>query len=407
MLFSNLTLKKIVKATSIDEKSFPFSLVLSVIFFFLVVFASDLNLGTTSVSAFQVDPLPSDNLIVNPWFRKTTTTGRKGTITVASHDGWTNVLNNGAGWGTTQKESDPSPDTVIAPACNYQPVFCGTGIRWAKNAAKGAVQEFYPGVDVYIYQVVNSDPGKTKLKFFTHWVAHKIEIAEVVIYGGNDPAGLWQPVWTPFYQSIDYVQSDSDQSETWIYFTSLTPPVEAVISQGYPFYKVEIHARYGDPDPSLATGGVGVKFTGVYFATENAGPTPTPDPNATPTPTASASPTPTASPSPSISPTPTPSNTNPSIRTTTLNSGNVGVSYSSQIQGTDNDDGDVLTMTAQNQPPGTDIGSCSQALVSGQERLTCYLEGIPTQSGTFNVQITLKDDKGGTAQKTLSVTISP
>ena len=55
--------------------------------------------------AFQVPPLPNDNLLENPWFRDPSNPALPG------FDGWTNVNNY---WTLSQKDSNPSPDAYIS-----------------------------------------------------------------------------------------------------------------------------------------------------------------------------------------------------------------------------------------------------------------------------------------------------
>jgi hypothetical protein len=111
-----------------------------------------------------------------------------------------------------------------------------------------------PGVDSYLYQVVAANKENNKLIFFAHWVSHKIDPAEVLIYGGNSPTGPWteEPLWIPFYHV--QLQSD-DETDLW----TPTGFLEKTIPNGFSFYKIVIHANL--PDDNL----VGFKITGIYF----------------------------------------------------------------------------------------------------------------------------------------------
>ena len=144
----------------------------------------------TPMAAFgyPVEPLPEDNLIVNPWFRSADEPS------VAGTDGWVVVTVDGVGWGKSQKETNPSPDIVISGVCGFQEVYCGTGMRWAHSQSKGEIEK-HPNLDVYFFQIVQADPGQRKLKFSMHWVNHKIDIFEVVVYGSESADGPWVPVW--------------------------------------------------------------------------------------------------------------------------------------------------------------------------------------------------------------------
>jgi hypothetical protein len=237
--------------------------------------------------AFQVDPLPIDNLIQNPWFRSTTNPTRAGL------DSWIDVKNY---WTLSQKISNPSPDEFISGRCNPStPTYCGTAAKLAADDGNAIV-----GVDSYLYQIVPADPTHKKLKFFVHWVAHLVDPFEVKIFGGDQINGPWNHIWTPLNQVVLTLLQPPpgyDTSWLWTEMTSWTPPVETVLSNGYLFYKVEIRAKLPSPE--------GFKLTGVYFATEYTNDLP---PTATSTPFV----TPTQSPTPTAyrqTPTPTPGTT--------------------------------------------------------------------------------------------------
>ena len=220
----------------------------------LVLLAPEIAYG------YAVDPLPEDNLIVNPWFRSSTNPG------MAGSDGWVFVpAENGVTWGLSQKESNPSPEIVVSGTCGFKNVYCGTGARWAHENNAGDTTA-YPDVDVYMYQVVAANPAQHKLKFFMHWVNHKIDIFEVTIYGGTGPEGPWINVWDVVSISQDMNpppgQAPGRQGIPW--FT--TGILDSVLPEGYPYYKIELHARY--PEGRTDQGDVGVKVTGIYFATE-------------------------------------------------------------------------------------------------------------------------------------------
>ncbi len=121
-------------------------------------------------NAYPVPPLPEDNLIVNPWFRNGNMPG---------FSGWSLPLNaEGLTWGPSQKESNPSPDIVVSGTCGGQVVYCGTAARWAEQE-----KVYYPNIDVFAYQIVSTDPANRKLKFFAHYVSHRVEVGAVNIYG--------------------------------------------------------------------------------------------------------------------------------------------------------------------------------------------------------------------------------
>lgn len=209
--------------------------------------------------SYPVPPLPEDNLVSNPWFRSTSDPRAAGL------DGWTNVLQNGIGWDLSQKESNPSPEIIISGVCGFKEVYCGTGARWANETINKELYS-HPGIDAVIYQIIPADPSHRKLKFSMYWVNHKLEVFEVKIYGSALEDGPWQEVWSPFYLTQDVNPPPSEApgrgENPWLN----TDILEAVFEKGYSYYKLELHARYGEADTNH--GDVGVKVTGIYFATE-------------------------------------------------------------------------------------------------------------------------------------------
>lgn len=197
--------------------------------------------------AFQVPPLPAYNLVQNPWFRSASEPNYSGL------DGWIDSAGKDKYWSTSQKESNPSPDILINGICGNKPVYCGTSAR-LKNTPGQSGGVGVAGVDAYLYQVVAANKINTRLVFFAHWVSHRIDPAEVLIYGGESPGGPWteDPVWAPFYH-VQYVADN--EPDLW----TQTDYLEKTISQGYSYYKLVIHARLPDGDT------VGFKITGIYF----------------------------------------------------------------------------------------------------------------------------------------------
>jgi hypothetical protein len=247
--------------------------------------------------AFQVEPLPADNLVKNPWFRSAADP------TASGLDGWTDAGSRDRYWSTSQKESNPSPDSIAAADCGSKPVFCGTAARLSTTPGQsGGVA--VPGRDAYLWQVVAADPQRRTLRFSTHWVSHLIDPAEVTIYGGGTPGGPWVPVWVPFHHVQNEVglPPGGEQQELWEH----TGLLQTTLAQGYPFYRIEIHARLPQD------GTVGFKATGLYLtAIPQAVPSPTPtnrprDPQRDPTPTASSTPKATSTAKATATPTPTP-----------------------------------------------------------------------------------------------------
>jgi len=198
-----------------------------------------------SVGIGRVDALPTDNLIYNPWFR----TGNQ-----ASLDGWIVTSSPSGGWGASQKPGNPTPDDIVGTAAR---VSTGRGQdRSGKNID--------PGADTYLAQVVSANPEKRILKFDMYWVTHTVNPAIVTVYGGFSPQGPWNAVWQPFHQvHTKPIHPESGRGQDlWVYYSDSTDLAITTLSQGYPYYRLEIRANLPDENG-------GFKISGVYFTVDD------------------------------------------------------------------------------------------------------------------------------------------
>lgn len=206
-----------------------------------------------------VAPLPAGNLVTNPWF----STVVNGELRLDT-SGW--VFEGSPTWGTGNAKPDcPGP----AP--------WGTSftLRWARQS--GQVPEFHPNIEVRAHTVVAANASHRTIKYFMHWVMHRMTL-KTHVYGSASPSGPWTQLWIPFQhtETVNWTHPPSEpRSTAWKHFTSMPgkfddwyAPVPRTITlgQGYPYYKVELRGSYPEPDSST-TGGVGGKLTGVYFTT--------------------------------------------------------------------------------------------------------------------------------------------
>jgi hypothetical protein len=206
-----------------------------------------------AVFAYQVEALPEDNLLENPWFRDP---GRPNHSSLA---GWIDAAGPNAHWSSSQKEANPTPDQIVSGDCGSQELYCGTAARLDPGRGQsGGVA--IPGVDAYLYQVVPADQSHRKLKFFAHYVSHLVEVAEVSIYGGDIADGPWELAWVPLHYRQD-VLIKPPRGESTEALWEQTGYIETVLREGYDYYKVEIHARLPEGNDT------GFKITGIYFST--------------------------------------------------------------------------------------------------------------------------------------------
>jgi len=107
---------------------------------------------------------------------------------------------------------------------------------------------------------------------------------------------------------------------------------------------------------------------------------------------------------------PTPNN-NPQITTNGLPKGYLGKRYNATVKAIDYDSKDQLAMTITKLPSGLSQGSCrlsSKRKFLGKRiaTLSCKINGKPERTGKFFVNVFVTDNKGGTDQKTLELTIA-
>lgn len=98
-------------------------------------------------------------------------------------------------------------------------------------------------------------------------------------------------------------------------------------------------------------------------------------------------------PKPPVSPS-VPVNSAPSIKTKSLKSAKVNLSYSALIVATDKDNDDSLSMTASGLPQGITMINCYNTIQSNGSQAGCNIAGTPTKSGRYNVVVTVTDKSG-------------
>jgi len=142
--------------------------------------------------------------------------------------------------------------------------------------------------------------------------------------------------------------------------------------------------------------------------------TPPTPPDLTPTPTHGPDITPTVTVAISPTRTPTPTiiyNNTPVIANNILPTGVVNQRYRAMIRAYDRDTTDVITITIGPPPnilpPNLRMQNCRNYVLNERAVTDCLIDGIPTSSGSYLIQINATDNKGGNAQKSLTLTINP
>jgi hypothetical protein len=149
-------------------------------------------------------------------------------------------------------------------------------------------------------------------------------------------------------------------------------------------------------------------------------PTPTKVPTSTPTPTRTPTPTPTRVPTstptptkpiPTFLPTPLPTpvpvmNQNPFIQTTSLPAAKWITDYKASVIGYDKDMNDTLTMQITGLPFGLSVAPCTSSKLVDRVQIACAIYGRPYTVGSSRVNITVRDNKGGTASSIINLTVN-
>ena len=189
------------------------------IFYLLILLL--LTIEVPFVFAEEADPLADDNLIINPWFRDSTNL-------TASHDGWEIT----DAWGLSQKNTNPTPDETE-----------GTSARI--GTPKAGYNEEHR-----MSQIIEADATQPVILFQMWQVSRSLVELDATIFASDSPDGPWEEVWNPWNQQLSSVH--------WMQ----TPLFEKELSQGYPYYKLELMCNYSH-------GIAGCKYSGVYFTVTN------------------------------------------------------------------------------------------------------------------------------------------
>ena len=167
---------------------------------------------------------PGLNQLVNPCFE-----GKHGAAPIS----WQQT----GGWDVSWKPSNPCSPSHMAARIN--------------DAAQSGLSG--PDRDERIWQVVHGQGADLVAEM--QCVHHYAYFTDMNIYGGETVEGPWTLVWTPF------TLADCSQDDRW---DGVLRHDETVLTQPWPFYKVEFAAMY----PPIGPGGDegGVKFTSAFFA---------------------------------------------------------------------------------------------------------------------------------------------
>lgn len=112
-------------------------------------------------------------------------------------------------------------------------------------------------------------------------------------------------------------------------------------------------------------------------------------------------------PTPTPTPTPTPiQNQAPIITTTSLPNAIIKTKYTATINATDANK-DTMSMTVTNLPKGMSKGPCTQTTnADGIRSLTCTIQGTTLSAGTYTINVTVTDQRGAVAKRTLKLIVS-
>lgn len=88
---------------------------------------------------------------------------------------------------------------------------------------------------------------------------------------------------------------------------------------------------------------------------------------------------------------PAPSNHPPVITTSSLKPGKIGKNYKATVKGYDTDLTDKLIMSSINLPPGLSLNRCTTKKIKDRIRITCLINGTPTQAMRRDLTIQLND----------------
>lgn len=185
-------------------------------------------------------------------------------------------------------------------------------------------------------------------------------------------------------------QLSADTMRQWnVYTVNLNAYISKTIQVRFRFDSMD---SYANAYKGWYVDAITIAATPILTQTPTSTPTPQPP---IPTPTSTPTPTPTPSPTPTPGP-----NYTPVLTTSSLPIGRKGKAYTASVKGYDKNKSDTLTMTMTGLAPGLSQSACTTSIASGRKNITCTIKGKPTVVGTYYVNVTLSDNRGGIAIKT-------
>jgi hypothetical protein len=100
-------------------------------------------------------------------------------------------------------------------------------------------------------------------------------------------------------------------------------------------------------------------------------------------------------------------NSTPVLVTTEVMTASLEQAYNYDINGYDQDIGNELGMSISNLPPGLRQGKCKSSTNrrEGVKEISCVIEGVPSFSGSFLIDVLLTDNLGARTSRTLTLQV--
>ena len=108
---------------------------------------------------------------------------------------------------------------------------------------------------------------------------------------------------------------------------------------------------------------------------------------------------------PTPTPTPTPGDSEITIDTHSLRNGRVGSFYFKRVAARDSMADSGLMLETEGLPAGLDLEYCFSFPSINKTKASCYILGIPSESGEFEVEVTAENSQGASETETYQLKI--